>query len=148
MKRKEKKERKEGFLYKDKVIFLWTYISFHKSFQQFSAFFTLFSQPYFCLTGPFNYISLSESLPNWPRSGEQRAQKLKSYLVEAQNLNVLLLEPGVGQYTAIQAMLTARYFFLVYFYTSGPFTCIFSKPLPIFPVFAVAYTWFLCRPAE
>ena len=24
----------------------------------------------------------------------------------------------------------------------------FPKPLPIFPVLAVAYTWFLCRPAE
>ena len=33
----------------------------------------------------------------------------------------------VAQYIA-----TARDFFLVYFYPSGPFTCIFSKPLPIF----------------
>ena len=24
----------------------------------------------------------------------------------------------------------------------------FPKPLPISPVLAVAYTWFLCRPAE
>ena len=39
-------------------------------------------------------------------------------------------------------------FFLAYFYTSGPFTCIFPKPLPIFPVLAVANSWFLCRPAE
>ena len=38
--------------------------------------------------------------------------------------------------------------FLSYFYPPGPFTCIFSKPLPIFPVLAVANTWFLCRPAE
>ena len=51
---------------------------------------------------------------------------------------------------AIHATLTARDFFLAYFYTSGPFTCIFfgAKPLPIFPVLAVANTWFLCRPAE
>ena len=51
---------------------------------------------------------------------------------ENTELNVLHLKPGVGQYIAIHATLTARDFFLVYFYTSGPFTCIFSKPLPIF----------------
>ena len=34
------------------------------------------------------------------------------------------------------------------FLPSGPFTCIFSKPLSIFPVLAVANTWFLCRPAD
>ena len=34
------------------------------------------------------------------------------------------------------------------FLTSGPFTCIFlfPKPLPIFPLLAVANTWFLCKP--
>ena len=55
---------------------------------------------------------------------------------------------GVGQYIAIHATLTARDFFLASFYPSGPFTCIFSKPLMIFPVLVVANTWFLCRPAE
>ena len=50
------------------------------------------------------------------------------------------LKPGVGQYIAIHATLTARDFFLAYFYSSGPFTCIFSTPHPIF--------LFLCRPAE
>ena len=59
---------------------------------------------------------------------------------------VLSLKPGVGQYIAIYATLTARYFFLAYFYPSGPFTCIFPKPLPISPVLAVANAWFLCRP--
>ena len=83
-----------------------------------------------------------------PRSGELRTQKLKSNLVRTQSLNVLPLKPGVGQCIAIHATLTARDFFLVYFYTSGPFICIFSKPLPIFPVLAVANTRFLCRPAE
>ena len=48
----------------------------------------------------------------------------------------------------IDATLTSRDFFLAYFYPSGPFTCIFQKPLTIFPVFAVANTWLLCRPAE
>ena len=36
------------------------------------------------------------------------------------------------QYIAIDATLTARDFFLVYFYPSGPFTCIFSKSSPDF----------------
>ena len=83
-----------------------------------------------------------------PRSGELRTQKLKSHLVRTQNLNVLPLKPIVGQYLAIYATLTARGFFLAYFYTSDAFTCIFPKPLPIYPVLAVANTWFLCRPAE
>ena len=54
---------------------------------------------------------------------------------------VLPLKPGVGQYIAIHAMLTARDFFLAYFYSSGPFTCIFSKTSPdFFPVLAAANT--------
>ena len=67
-----------------------------------------------------------------PGSGELRAQKLKSHLVGTQSLNVLPLKPGVGQYIAIHATLTARDFFLVYFYLSGPFICIFSKTSPDF----------------
>ena len=67
-----------------------------------------------------------------PRSGELRTQKLKSHLVRTQSLNVLPLKPGVSQYIAIHATPTARDFFLAYFYTSGPFTCIFSKPSPNF----------------
>ena len=62
-----------------------------------------------------------------PRSGELRTQKLKSHLLRTQSLNVLPLKPGVGQYIAIHATLTARDFFLAYFYPSGPFTCILSK---------------------
>ena len=73
----------------------------------------------------------------------------QAHLVRTQILKVLPLKPGVGQYIAIHATLTARDFFLAYFYTSGPFTCIFSKTSPeIFPVLAVANTWFLCKPAE
>ena len=84
-----------------------------------------------------------------PAVGELRTQKLKSHLVRTQSLNVLPLKPGVGQYIAIHTTLTARDFFLAYFYPSGPFTCIFPpKPLPISPVLAIANTWFLCRPAE
>ena len=71
------------------------------------------------------------------RSGELRMQKLKSHLVRTQSLNVLPLKPGVGQYIAIHATLTAREFFLAYFHPSSPFTCIFSKTSPnFFPVLA------------
>ena len=84
-----------------------------------------------------------------PRSGVLRTQKLKSHPVRAQSLNILPSKPGVGQYIAMHATLTARDFFLAYFYTSGPFNCFFfPKPLPISPLLAVANTWFLCRPAE
>ena len=62
-----------------------------------------------------------------PRNGEPRTQKFKSHLMRTQSLNVLALKPGVGQYIAIHATLTARDFFLAYFYISGPCTCIFSK---------------------
>ena len=67
-----------------------------------------------------------------PRSGELWTQKLKSHLVRTQSLNVLPLKTGVGQYIAMHATLTARNFFLAYFYPSGLFTCIFSKPSPDF----------------
>ena len=70
-----------------------------------------------------------------PCSWELWMQKLNSQ-VRKQSLNILPLKPGVGQYIAIHAMLTARNFFLVYFYPPSPFTCIFPKPLPIFPVLA------------
>ena len=50
-------------------------------------------------------------------------------------------KPGVGRYKVIYATLTARDFFLAYFYPSGPITCIFSKFFPdFFPVLAVANT--------
>ena len=45
---------------------------------------------------------------------------------------VLPFKPGVGQYIAIHATLTAREFFLAYFYPSSSFTCIFSKTSPNF----------------
>ena len=67
-----------------------------------------------------------------PRSGELRAQKLKSHLVRTQSLNVLPLKPGEGQYIAVHATLTARDFFLAYFYPSDPFTRIFFKACPDF----------------
>ena len=76
------------------------------------------------------------------RSGELRTQKLKPHLVRTQSLKVLPLKPGESQYIAIHATLTARDFFLPYFYPSGPFTCFFSKTSPdfFFPVLAMANT--------
>ena len=98
--------------------------------------------------GPFTCISFHKS-SRQPRSGELRTQKLKSHLVRTQGLDVLPLKPRVGQYIAIHATLTARDFFLAYsLYHSGPFTCIFSKPLPLSPVLAVANTWLLRTPAD
>ena len=71
-------------------------------------------------------------LPPFPRNGELRTQKLMSQLVRTQSLNILPLKPGVGRYIAMRATPTARDFFLLYFYTSGPFTCILSKTSPDF----------------
>ena len=69
-------------------------------------------------THPFPFL---EGPSATPRSGELRTQKLKSHLVRTQSLNALPLKPGVGQYIAIHAILTARDFFLAYFYPSSPF---------------------------
>ena len=47
--------------------------------------------------------------------------------MRTQSLKVLPSKPGVGQYIAIHATLTARDFFLANFYPPGPFNCIFSQ---------------------
>ena len=84
-----------------------------------------------------------------PRSGEIRTQKLKSHLVKTQSLNVLPLKPGVGQFIAIHNTLTARDFSSLLISTLPVHSpAFFPKPLSIFPVLAVANTWFLCRPTE
>ena len=68
-------------------------------------------------------------------------EKLKYDLLRTHSLKVLPLKPGVGQYIAVHATLTARDFFLANFYPSGPFTCTFSKTsADFFPVLAVANT--------
>ena len=59
---------------------------------------------------------VSENQHLWvPRSGELWKQKLKSHLMRTQSLKVLFLKPGVGQYIAMHATLTARDFFLANF---------------------------------
>ena len=75
-----------------------------------------------------NFLTLT------PCSGELRTQKLKSHLVRTQSLNVLPLKPGVGQYVAIDATLTARNFFLI---STLPVhsPAFFPKPLLIFFLF-------------
>ena len=87
----------------------------------------------------YTVIYCQDAVMAGPRSGELRMQKLKSHLVRTQSLNVLPFKPGLGQYIAIHATLTAREFFLAYFYPSSPFTCIFSK---------TSQNFFLCWPAE
>ena len=60
--------------------------------------------------------------------------------MRTQSSKVLPLKPGVGQYIAMHATLTARDFFLADFFPSGPFDWIFSKTSPdFFPVLAVAH---------
>ena len=94
-------------------------------------------------------LSIQHFLCDYPRSGELRTQKLKSHLMKTQSLNILPLKPGVGQYIAIHVTLTARDFFLAYFYTSRSIHLHFVQNLSrFFPVLAVANTWFLFRPAE
>ena len=66
-----------------------------------------------------------------PQWGAADAE-IKVHLVRTQSLNVLPLKPGVGQYIAMYATLTARDFFLAYFYsihlhfskTSPDFSCV------------------------
>ena len=75
------------------------------------------------------------------RSGEQRTQKLKSHLVRTQSLNVLPLNPGVGQSIAIHATLIAEDFFLAHFYPIQAIHLHFSQNLSrFFPALAVANT--------
>ena len=57
------------------------------------------------------FISLGDSLAaalNETRSGELRTKKLKSHLLRTQSLKVLPLKPGIGQYIALHATLTAE----------------------------------------
>ena len=106
------------------TLFLWlflsydpfTCISFHKFSRQLSVF-SLCSPSLISalLVLSTIYLFLQVSLngfrdPARPRSGELRTQKLKSLLVRTQSLSVLPLKPGVGQYIAIHATLTAREF--------------------------------------
>ena len=72
------------------------------------------------------FLACLHSVP-FTCSGELRTQKLKSHLVRTQSLNVSPVKRGVGQYIAIHATLTARDFFLAYFYPFGPLTCIFPN---------------------
>ena len=59
------------------------------------------------------------------------------------------LKPGVGQYIAIHATLTARDFSSLLISTLPVHSpAFFPKPFPIFPVLAVVNTWLLCSPAE
>ena len=86
-------------------------------------------------------ITLSlQGLGSHPTVGSCGRRNYKSHLVRTQSLNILLLKPGVGQYIAIHATLTARDFFLAYFYPSVHSTAFFQNLSQFFPVLAVANT--------
>ena len=76
---------------------------------------------------------LSREAPSFqPHSGELWTQKLESHLVRTQDLNVLPLKPGVGQYIAIHATLLPGISSL---FISTPQVCLpafFSKTSPDF----------------
>ena len=71
---------------------------------------------------------------------------LKSHLMRTQSLKVHPLKPGVGQYIATHPTLTARDFFLAYFYLPVHSPAFFPKNLPIFPELAVANTGYCVGP--
>ena len=77
--------------------------------------------------------------PAPPRSGELRTQKLKSHLLRTQSFNVLPLKPGVGQYLAIHATLTARDSFLISTLLAH-LSALFPNLSQDFPVLALANT--------
>ena len=66
-------------------------------------------------------------LPDPSCGGELWTQKLKLHLMRTLSLQVLPWKPGVGQYIAMHALLTAGDFFLSNVYPFGPFACIFSR---------------------
>ena len=78
-----------------------------------------------------------------PRSGELRTQTLKSHVVRTQSLKVLPLKPGVDQYIAIHATLTARIFFSLVSFLQVHSPAFFCKTSPeFFPVLAVGNAGF------
>ena len=80
-----------------------------------------------CLYASQQWVKVAQVSKVEPCNGELRTQKLKSHLMRTQSLNVLPLKPRIGQYIAIHATLTARNFFIAYFYPSGPFLHFFQN---------------------
>ena len=73
-------------------------------------------------------VTLTSSATLMPLLGELQTKKLKSHLMRTQSFKVLPLKPGVGQYIAMHATLTARDFFVANFYPFSPSPAFFSKP--------------------
>ena len=93
-------------------------------------------------------LSVLQLLP--PPWGAADAE-IKVPSVENTELKRSPLKPGVGQYIAIHATLTARDFFLANFYFPVHSPALFSKTSPellLFFCVSCDYHWFLCRPAE
>ena len=75
-----------------------------------------------------------------PQWGTADAE-LKSHLVRTQSLNAVSIELYLLRLlSGISSLLIST--------LPVHLSAFFPKPLPISPVLAVAYTWFLCRPAE
>ena len=68
----------------------------------------------------------------FPGAAQSALQKAIHYPFQKQYKYSVRLKPGVGQYIAIHATLSARDFLLAYFYPFGPLTYIFSKTSPDF----------------
>ena len=113
----------------------------YRSFKNFNVDSFLLDLSTMPFLGVFNYNDPSEALAFWydaflpvvntPQWGAADAE-IKVPSGENTELKRSPLKPGVGQHIATHATLTARDFFLAYFYPSGPFTCIFSKTSPDF----------------
>ena len=74
-------------------------------------------------------VSSSSGLAQWGAADAE----IKVPSAENTELKVPPLKPGVSQYIAIHATLTARDFFLVYSTLPVHSPAFFPKPLPIFP---------------
>ena len=90
-------------------------------------------------------IVFSDRFSCTPRSGELRTQKLKSHLARTQSLSILPLKTGVGHtcYAYCQGFLSC-----LFLHFRSIHLHFFQNISQLFPVLAVANTWFLCRPAE
>ena len=75
---------------------------------------------YFCLIGPFNYVSFHKLTQRFSAFSLCSSDLVSALLV----FSTVTLKPGVGQHITIHVTLTARDFCVAYFYPSDPFTCI------------------------
>ena len=92
--------------------------------------------------------NLSITSPALYQLSDQDCIVLNSIVLYCITIHTAEAGPGMGQYVATQATLTARDFVLADFCPSGPFICIFPGPLSSFSCVGCDCRWFLCGPAE